>query len=68
MNGLYAVAEMMAFGAVAFVAWDACRTAGRARQRVRRLKQALCDIYHAPNTTEYVRDIAINALKEGGSK
>ena len=35
-------------------------------ERFRRLKQALSDIYHAPNTTEYVRDVAINALKEGG--
>lgn len=61
-------AAVMAIGACAFVVWDGYRTAGRARQRVRMLKQALCDIYHAPNTTEYVRDVAINALKEGGAK
>ncbi len=61
-------AAVMAIGACAFVTWDACRTASRARQRIRRLKQALCDIYHAPNTTEYVRDVAINAIKEGGAE
>lgn len=68
MNGFDTIAVMIAFGASSYFAYDLARTNRRCFQRIRRLKQALCDIYHAPNTTEYVRDIAINALKEGGSK
>lgn len=68
MTSFDATAAVMAIGACAFVVWDGYRTADRALQRVRRLEQALLDIYHATNAPENIRAHAINAIKEGGSK
>lgn len=68
MSGFHTTAAVMALGALAFIAWDASRAKTRSAQRVRRLKQALFDIYHMPNAPENIRQHAINAIKKGGTE
>ena len=68
MSGLYTTIDVILFGILAFIAWDASRKEARSLQRVRRLKQALFDIYHMPNAPEHIRQHAMNALKAGGDQ
>lgn len=68
MSGFHTTAAVMALGALAFLAWDASRAKTRSAQRVRRLKQALFNIYHMPNAPENVRQHAMKAIKEGGDQ
>lgn len=68
MSGFHTTAAVMAFGVLAYIAWDASRTLARTKQRVHRLKQALLDIYQVPDAPEYIRQHAMKAVKEGGAE
>lgn len=67
MIDLHTTAAVLGLGVLSFIAWDASRARARAIQRVRTLKQALFDIYHAPNAPENIRNQAMKAIKSGGA-